>query len=312
MIIMMEEKMTKISIVMPVYREKEIFVRQAIESILKQTLLDFEYIIILDDPENEKLMQVINEYTMKDDRIKFYVNETNMGCPLTKNKGIHLCETEYIAIMDADDISCPERLERQLKSIQSENADFLSGYVSVINEEGNIIYNMDNLPLHHKDIVKKMRVNNCMPHPAWLFKRSSYMALGGYADMQGCEDYDLLIRAIRSGYKLGNCDHIVLKYRLSGQSISRNNLFKQYLMMRYIQDKYFYHKLSFDSYEQYEKVKFTEKKAVNYAKAAQAFEQALIYKNQNRYFLMLKECCEILVSKAYVEKIMRYIFETIL
>lgn len=309
MIVMMEEKMTKISIVMPVYREKEIFVRQAIESILKQTISDFEYIIILDDPANEKLMQVVNEYKTKDDRIKFYVNEKNLGCPLTKNKGISLCNTEYVAIMDADDISCPERLERQLKSIQLENVDFLSGYVSVINEEGNVVYNMDNLPIQHKDIVKKMRVNNCMPHPAWFFRRSSYMALGGYANIQGCEDYDLLIRAIKSGFKLGNCNCVVLKYRLSSQSISRNNLFKQYLMMRYIQDKYFYHKLSVDSYEQYELQKFTEKKAVNYAKAAQAFEQALAYKNQKQYVYMLKKCFQILISKEYVEKIMRYVFE---
>lgn len=106
---------------------------------------------------------------------------------------------------------------------------------------------MDNLPVTHKDIVRKMRVNNCMPHPAWLFKKSAYIALNGYADIQGCEDYDLLLRAIDSGYQLGNCNHIILKYRLSRQSISRDNLYKQYLMMRYIQDKYFYHKLSCDS-----------------------------------------------------------------
>ena len=75
----------------------------------------------------------------------------------------------------------------------------------------------------------------------------SYTHLDVYkrqADLQGCEDYDLLLRAIDSGYQLGNCNQIILKYRLSRQSISRDNLYKQYLMMRYIQDKYFYHKLS--------------------------------------------------------------------
>lgn len=119
--------------------------------------------------------------------------------------------------------------------------DFLSGYVEVIDENDAVLYNMDNLPVTHKDIVRKMRVNNCMPHPAWLFKKSAYIALNGYADIQGCEDYDLLLRAIDSGYQLGNCNQIILKYRLSRQSISRDNLYKQYLMMRYIQDKYFYH-----------------------------------------------------------------------
>lgn len=305
-------KMTKVSVVMPVYREKEIFVRQAIESILNQTCTDFEYIIILDDPMNDNLMQVINEYKAKDDRISFYINDKNMGCPLTKHKGICMAVTEYVAIMDADDISYPERLERQLEWIQTKKVDFLSGYVSVINDEGNIVYNMDNLPVKHADIVKKMRVNNCMPHPCWFLKKSAYMVLGGYADIQGCEDYDLLIRAMQAGYKLGNCDQIILKYRLSNQSISRNNLFKQYLMMCYLQDQYFYHKLSFASYEQYEASRFTEKKAESYAKAAQAFEQALIYKNQHRYIAMLRKCFQILISVEYVEKIVRYLLEMVL
>ncbi len=123
--------------------------------------------------------------------------------------------TEYVAIMDADDVSCPNRLEVQMKRMENDKVDFLSGYVEVIDENDAVLYNMDNLPVTHKDIVRKMRVNNCMPHPAWLFKKSAYIALNGYADIQGCEDYDLLLRAIDSGYQLGNCNQIILKYRLS-------------------------------------------------------------------------------------------------
>ena len=78
----------QVTVVMPVYREKEEFVRQAIESILNQTLADFKYIIILDDPDNYKLQQVIDEYCSNDERIAFYINDKNMGCPLTKNKGL--------------------------------------------------------------------------------------------------------------------------------------------------------------------------------------------------------------------------------
>lgn len=81
--------MTKVSVIMPVYREKEGFVRQAIESILNQTLTDFQYIIILDDPDNDELKQVIHEYCKNDSRIHFIVNDRNMGCPLTKIKGFY-------------------------------------------------------------------------------------------------------------------------------------------------------------------------------------------------------------------------------
>lgn len=118
--------MAKLSVVMPVYREKERFVRQAIESILNQTLSDFNYIILLDDPDNDALKKVISEYAENDSRIQFLVNGRNMGCPLTKNRGILLSATEYVAIMDADDVSCPNRLEVQMKRMENDKVDFLS------------------------------------------------------------------------------------------------------------------------------------------------------------------------------------------
>ena len=304
--------MTKVSVIMPVYREKEGFVRQAIESILNQTLTDFQYIIILDDPDNDELKQVIHEYCKNDSRIHFIVNDRNMGCPLTKNKGILLSTTEYVAIMDADDVSYPDRLETQLKRLEKDEVDFLAGYVEVIDEEDTVLYRMDNLPVKHEDVVKKMRVNNCMPHPAWMLKKRSYLALDGYADIQGCEDYDLLLRAMNAGYKLGNCDRIILKYRLSQQSISRDNLYRQYLMMRYIQDKYFYHKLPYNSYQEYENRKYTPEKAKRYAKAADAFQRALICKKRKQFAGVLINTAEIFISREYIEKIVRYLSQTII
>lgn len=304
--------MTKVSVIMPVYREKEGFVRQAIESILNQTLTDFQYIIILDDPDNDELKQVIHEYCKNDSRIHFIVNDRNMGCPLTKNKGILLSTTEYVAIMDADDVSYPDRLETQLKRMEKDEVDFLAGYDEVIDEEDTVLYRMDNLPVKHEDVVKKMRVNNCMPHPAWMLKKRSYLALDGYADIQGCEDYDLLLRAMNAGYKLGNCDRIILKYRLSQQSISRDNLYRQYLMMRYIQDKYFYHKLPYNSYQEYENRKYTPEKAKRYAKAADAFQRALICKKRKQFAGVLINTAEIFISREYIEKIVRYLSQTII
>ena len=73
------------------------------------------------------------------------------------------------------------------------------------------------------DICKKMKVNNCMPHPTWLLRKEAYLSLGGYTDMQGCEDYDFLIRAIKGKYKLGTVGDILLDYRLSTGSVSRNH-----------------------------------------------------------------------------------------
>lgn len=295
---------------MPVYREKIEHLRMAIESILDQTWKNIQLIIILDDPNNSLLKNVINDYIEKDSRVLLYINEENMGCPYSKDRGIKLAETEYVAIMDADDIARPFRLEKQIHRIVEKQLDIVAGCVKVINDNGDPLYCMDNLPADHNDIAKKMKVNNCMPHPTWLLKKEVYINLGGYVDMQGCEDYDFLIRAIRGGYRLGTVGEIVLDYRLSEKSVSRNSLYKQYLMMQYLQDKYYRHKYNYQTYEDIYNRKYTEKRAEKYAKASVYFEEALVYKGNSRYFRMLVSIVKVLVSsKDYCVKVLRYVMQ---
>lgn len=303
----------EVTVIMPAYRESESQIRQAIESILRQTLTDFGFIIILDDPENLALKEIIEEYIKIDSRIALYVNEKNVGCPHSKDRGIKLAITEYVAIMDADDIARPCRLEKQLYKIQKECLDIVAGYVSVIDESGKLLYNMDKLPLEHDKIIKKMRINNCMPHPTWFLRRSVYLALDGYTDMQGCEDYDFLIRAIQAGYRLGIVDDILLDYRLSRQSVSRNNLYKQYLMMNYIQDKYYHHnRLNCQSYEEYEKNKYDIRIAEKYEKASGFFEKAIELKADGKYIRMIFFIFKSMFSSIeYTKKIIRYIIQEI-
>jgi len=300
-----------VTVIMPAYREKESQIRQAIDSILCQTMREFRFIIILDDPENLALKGIIEEYVKIDDRITLYVNEKNGGCPYSKDRGIRLARTEYVAIMDSDDIAKAYRLEKQLHKIQEERLDIVASYVTVINEEGKPLYNMDNLPLTHDKIVKKMRVNNCMPHPTWFLKREVYLSLGGYRNMQGCEDYEFLIRAIQSGYKLGMVNDILLEYRLSSQSVSRSNLYRQYLMMRYLQEKYYHNnRLKYQSYEEYEKNKFDIKTAERYARASVFFERAILAKVEKKYLNMVAHIFRAMFSSIeYTKKIIRYIVQ---
>lgn len=304
--------MKKITVVMPAYREKKEQICQAIESILNQTYRNFEYIIVLDDPQNEELKTLIQEYADNDARISLFVNEKNGGCPYSKDRGIRLAETEYVAIMDGDDIARAFRLEKQLQKMELEKLDIIAGYVAVIDEAGNELYKMDNLPLTHEKIVRKMRINNCMPHPTWFLRREVYLKLDGYSDIQGCEDYDFLIRAINAGYKLGIVDEILLDYRMSTHSISRNNLYKQYLMMRYLQDKYFKHQLLYSDYEEYEEAKYTDKRAEKYTRAAMNFERAIACKTKKKYINMVWYLLLSMInSKEYAMKIFRYLLQEI-
>lgn len=304
--------MTKITVVMPAYREKKEQISQAIESILKQTYEDFQCIIVLDDPDNKEMEELLDFYEKKDGRILLYINDKNLGCPCSKDRGIRLAQTEYVAIMDSDDVARPDRLEKELYTLESNQLDLVGAYVSVMDEDGKFLYNMDNLPLAHEKIAKRMRVNNCVPHPTWFMRKEMYINLGGYTDMQGGEDYDFLLRAIEQGYKLGIVDKILLDYRLSTHSISRNNLYKQYLMMKYLQDKHFYHKTKVSSYEEYVDEKYSEVKAKRYSDASVFFEQAIAAKAEHNFIKMgVLVMKSMFSSKEYAGKIMRYVLQEI-
>lgn len=300
----------KITVVMPAYREKTEQISQAIESILSQTIREFEYIIILDDPDNKEMTKLLQSYAEKDSRISLYVNEKNSGCPYSKDRGIRLANTEYVAVMDADDIAHTERLEKQLQKIEDEKLDLVAGYVTVIDDEGKRLYDMVNLPLNHEQIAKKLQINNCVPHPTWFMKRSMYLELNGYVDLCGCEDYDFLIRAVNAGYRIGILDNIVLDYRLSTQSVSRNNLYKQYLMMQFLQDKYFKHKMKYKNFDEFYNASYTDKKARKYSKASVYFEKAVSEKARHAYMGMLSNLCKsVMSSKEYAGKILKYVMQ---
>ena len=103
--------MVRVSVLMPVYRTNEEYLREAISSILAQTYSDFEFLILDDCPEDDREL-IVKSY--KDRRIKYLRNETNMGISESRNKLVDMARGEYLAVMDHDDVSLPERLEKQM------------------------------------------------------------------------------------------------------------------------------------------------------------------------------------------------------
>lgn len=112
---MLEEKMPEISVIMPVFNTKESFLREAVESILNQTFVDFEFIIINDCSTNN-VEDVLLSY--KDERIVYLKNDQNLGVAATANLGLNKAKGKYIARMDSDDISFENRLEIQYKFLE--------------------------------------------------------------------------------------------------------------------------------------------------------------------------------------------------
>ncbi|MDF9824986.1 glycosyltransferase involved in cell wall biosynthesis [Breznakia sp. PF5-3] len=265
-----------ISVIMSTYKEPEHFLRSAIESILKQTYTDFEFIIILDNPDNMLHKNIINGYALNDQRIQFYVNEKNLGLTKSLNKGLKYAQRKYIARMDADDISSEDRFEKQIRYLRDNDLDLIGGNTQIINEDGESLYSIKKIPTNEQVIKKVIRYNQCIAHPTWLAKRDLFIKLNGYREMPLCEDYDFTLRAILAGYRVSNINDTVLKYRMTSQSISRNNLLRQYLYMEYITREYRHGKVAqiIDAHT-YVDYKFSEVKSERYKKANVIFNKAL-------------------------------------
>lgn len=297
-----------ISVIMSTYKEDERLLRESIESILNQTYRDFEYIIILDYPDNDVHKSVIEEYALKDDRIHFYINEKNMGLADSLNRGLSLCHGEYIARMDADDISLPDRLERQMKYLEKNHYDLIGGITEMINENGSLLYSIKSVPTDPKKINKALRYSQCIAHPTWLGKKEVFEKNAGYRHMPLCEDYDFTLRAVLNGFVISNLNEAVLKYRMTSNSISRSNLFEQYLYMSYITNEYKNNRIaSVDKAYAYVQQHLNETDSDKYLKANVIFNRMLQEMSDKQFLSFIKDgFCLLFSSKYYLNKIYRF------
>lgn len=213
---------------MSTYKEKKEWLSLSIESILRQTYQNIEFLIIIDDPDNAELKNIIYRYAMKDNRIKVYENEKNMGLVYCLNKGLEMSTGKYIARMDADDISENYRIEEELIYLEKHNFDLVGSDIVAINENSDIISGIAaQMPVSNKCIKYILRYKSCLMHPTWLGKKELFEKMSGYREINYCEDYDFLLRATLSGARMGNIPKPLLRYRYNFLGISRKNKAEQ-------------------------------------------------------------------------------------
>ena len=299
--------MVETSVIMATYKESIECLKQSIESIINQTYNEF--IIILDNPDNKEHIAFINDYVCKDERIKFYINDKNMGLTNTLNRGLKLAEGKYICRMDADDISELYRMEHQKKYLEENDFDLIGGISQMIDEDGNTIYSIKKVPTNFKKIKKCIKYNQVISHPTWFGKKEVFDKLNGYRNMPLCEDYDFTLRAILQGFKISNVNECVLKYRMTKDSISRSNLFEQYLFARYITKQYSEGKVSeVEEAKAYVKKNLSDKNAKRYLKGNERFNNALNNLEEKQYIQFIANGIALLfTSKYYLDKIFRFV-----
>ena len=212
---------------MPVYNGAR-FLHEALDSILCQTIRDFDYVII-NDGSTDGTSDILASY--HDPRITV-LNQANIGLAGSLNRGLRVAHTDLVARMDADDIALHDRLETQLAQFERlGKPDVLGGNVEWISENGDSV-GTRRIPLTHDEIVNRLEQGvSPFAHPTVLYKRESVLRHAGYDEFFrfSAEDFDLWLRMCADSY-FANMDKVILKLRISHGSMESRILSKAALL----------------------------------------------------------------------------------
>jgi glycosyltransferase involved in cell wall biosynthesis len=215
-----------ISVVMSVFNGER-FLRDAVESILQQTLREFEFIII-DDGSSDHSASILDSYQSDDARVKVYHHE-HSGLIASLNEGCRLAQSKYIARMDADDIASNDRLKRQLDFMDAHpEIAVVGGAVEWIDATGSSL-GTHRYPAEDRQIKATLLEGSALWHPTVMLRREAFVLVGGYRSIVvDAEDYDLWLR-IADRFQLANLEDVILKYRLHPSQVSMRKTAQQTL-----------------------------------------------------------------------------------
>ncbi len=210
--------MSLISVYMVVYNE-ELFVGEAIDSILNQTYKDFEF-VILDDGSTDRTPDILAR--CKDKRVKVH-HQKNIGRPKARNLAVKLTKGNYIAVLDADDVSLPTRLEKECEFLESNKKVALVGSAyNDIDEQGNILRTVY-YPTTDEELRKEMVKYNPFFHSSVMFRREVLDHVGYYDEnFKYSQDYEFFSR-IAMKYKIANLSEVLGNRRIHKKNLKYKN-----------------------------------------------------------------------------------------
>ncbi len=210
----------KISVLITTYNNAQ-FILSAVYSILHQTYKDFE-LVIVDDGSTDNTRELIN--SVNDERINYHRIE-HVKRSKALNYGLGICNNEWVALMDADDICHPRRLEIELKALtENKGLDIISSWYAIFSS--NKIHYITKTPEHNNSIKKSLLLHSVISNPGVIFRKSLILDKGGYSSMYddyGIEDYNLWLKLITKA-TFYNIQQTLIFHRYRTSSASRKNL----------------------------------------------------------------------------------------
>lgn len=241
------------SVLMSLYvKEKKEYFSECMESILNQTLMPDEIVIVLDGPINDEVSKTLKDYITKyPSLIKVVPLEKNMGLGLALREGILHCKNEVIARMDTDDVATSDRFEKQLLFFVENKLDLCSSHIKEFEKTKDCIIAERKVPLEMREIKKYQKYRSAFNHMAVMYSKTAVIKAGNYCDCPLMEDDLLWVNMILSGAVCKNIDDYLVYARTNSEMIARRGGLAYY--KKYKNGRNIIRKTGYINYWQYKK-----------------------------------------------------------
>lgn len=219
------------SVLMSLYfKERPEFLRQSLDSVFNQTVVPNEIVMVEDGPLTPELYNVLNEFATNHPELKRVSLKENSGLGKALDEGLKHCSYDLVARMDTDDISTPDRFEKQLKVFDIyPQVDIVSSWINEFENTPDNIITVRKLPEYPYEVYKYGKKRCPINHPAVMFKRHTVQFAGGYLPFPLFEDYYLWVRLLLNGAHFYNIQECLLNFRTSTDMYKRRGGLKHAL-----------------------------------------------------------------------------------
>ncbi len=213
-----ENKTPMVSVIMPAYNAGS-FIAAAIQSVLNQTVMDLE-LIVIDDGSQDDTLRIVRETAMADLRVRCCPNDRNMGTACSRNRGLELSRGQYVAFLDSDDIWRPQKLEMQIRQMEASGADLVYSSYAVMDEEGKQCRDFLVPGTIDLEGLLKENVIGC----STVIMRRALAERFRFRTDYYHEDYVLWLQMLQEGCKMAGVREVLVDYRFYLGSRAGNKL----------------------------------------------------------------------------------------
>jgi glycosyltransferase involved in cell wall biosynthesis len=249
-----------VSFIIACYNETIDQLSRSIDSALNQTYDNIQVVVVLDDPNNAELKDLITQYAQRNDNVVPVFNEVNLGPAFARNAAAAQADGEYLAIMDGDDISFPQRIEEELSVLLDDEYELVSASVIAIDEKGDKTVQTKCREADAEGLNKVLPHADPIQHSTVLMRASLFRKSGGYRNIKAVEDYDLWLRFLTVGAKMKIIDTPLVYYRVRSEGLTLSDKMLQHAGGKYAMKLYRERiKKGVDSYSEEHKREFFTK-----------------------------------------------------